>query len=82
MTQPRRGAEATRAITFRLRRLWPADFERFMRDLIEMPARHPERYTRRGSPRQRWILWRRRRELWPHSEYVAIIVDKIREDRA
>ena len=54
--------------------------ERIARASIGMPARHPERVTRKPG-RAEWrhlAAWLA--ELWPDDEYTAIVTDGWRQD--
>lgn len=55
--------------------------ERAARDAIGMPARHPERVTRRPGRAEWKHLTARLAELWPHDEYTAIVAETWRTDR-
>jgi hypothetical protein len=55
--------------------------ERAARAATGMPARRPERITRRPSRAQARLLRALAAELWPRGEYVGIITDTRREDR-
>jgi hypothetical protein len=55
--------------------------ERLARAAIGMPARHPERLTRKPG-RAEWeqlAAWLA--ELWPNDEYTVIVADAWRQDR-
>ena len=60
---------------------WLPGNERAARAAIGMPARHPERITRRPPRAEARLLAAQTAELWPHGEYVQIVRDARREGR-
>jgi hypothetical protein len=78
MTRQRRTSEPLPAVALiRLRRFWLSAHERFMRDVVAMALRHPERFTSRSRRREREILATCREELWPGREYTAIVSEEL-----
>lgn len=51
--------------------------ERFMRNVVAMAERHPERYTSRSSRQERQLLTWHRRQMWPGREYIEIRNDEL-----
>ena len=54
--------------------------ERIARAAIGMPARHPERVTRKPGRAEWRQLAGWLAELWPDDEYTAIVTDAWRQD--